>query len=137
MIDMLSADSSYGEEEIILLQRMKTGALFEFSAESGAILGEASLEDQARLRAFAEGLGLSFQIADDLIDVVGDAATAGKTVGKDAAQGKATLVSIYGVEGARRRAGEIAEAASEALRPYGPRAEELRALPFFLLNRAA
>lgn len=137
MIDMASATSRYGEDEIILLQRLKTGALFEFAAEAGPLLAEAGPEDQGRFRRFAEGLGLAFQIADDLIDAAGDAAVAGKAVGKDAAQGKATLVSIYGVEGARRRARELAEAASEELRPYGPAAEELRQLPFFLLNRAS
>ena len=96
MMDIEAPNNRYGETEIVLLQRMKTGALFEFSAEAGAILAEAGPEDQARLRRFAEDLGLAFQIADDLIDATGDAATAGKAVGKDAEQGKATFITLHG-----------------------------------------
>ncbi len=100
-------------------------------------MAEASEADQERLRAFARDLGLAFQIADDLIDATGEIGAAGKAVGKDAAQGKATLVSIYGVEGARREARRVAERAAEALSPYGRGADELRRLPFFLLDRAS
>jgi farnesyl diphosphate synthase len=137
MIDMRSADHQYGEAEIILLQRMKTGALFEFAAEAGPILANAGEDDQRRLREFARDLGLAFQVADDLIDATGAAETAGKAVGKDAAQGKATLVTIYGVDGARREAKKLAERAADHLSPYGRAADELRGLPFFLLDRAA
>jgi farnesyl diphosphate synthase len=137
MIDMLSADRRYDESDIILLQRLKTGALFEFAAEAGPILAGAGEEHQERFRAFARHLGLAFQITDDLIDATGAASAAGKAVGKDAAQGKATLVSIYGVDGARQKARVLAEQAAEALSPYGRGAAELRALPFFLLDRAS
>jgi len=137
MIDMLSAERAYGEAEIIQLQQLKTGALFEFAAEAGPLLAEAGEDDLARLRRFARDLGLAFQIADDLIDVTGASETAGKTVGKDAAQGKATLVSIYGVDEARREAKRLAHSAADALSPYGRVADELRSLPFFLLDRAA
>jgi farnesyl diphosphate synthase len=137
MIDMLSAERDYDADQIILLQRMKTGALFEFSAEAGAILSQAGAEHQNRLRDYARDLGLAFQIADDLIDVVGATEQAGKAVGKDAAQGKATLVSILGIDGARREALRLAESAAERLAPYGPAADDLRALPFLLLDRAS
>jgi farnesyl diphosphate synthase len=137
MMDIEAPKNRYGEKEIVLLQRMKTGALFEFSAEAGAILAEAGPEDQARLRRFAEDLGLAFQIADDLIDATGDAATAGKAVGKDAVQGKATFITLHGLDGARREARRLAERAAEALAPYGPAANELRRLPFYLLGRAS
>jgi farnesyl diphosphate synthase len=137
MMDIEAPKNRYGEKEIVLLQRMKTGALFEFSAEAGAILAEAGPEDQARLRRFAEDLGLAFQIADDLIDATGDAATAGKAVGKDAEQGKATFITLHGLDGARREARRLAERAAEALAPYGPAANELRRLPFYLLGRAS
>jgi farnesyl diphosphate synthase len=137
MIDMLSGDAVYGEAEIVRLQRLKTGALFEFAAEAGPILAGAGAEDQSRLRAYAQDLGLAFQIADDLIDVVGASDLAGKTVGKDEAQGKVTLVSLYGVDGARRRAREVAQRAADALSLYGRAGSELRALPFFLLDRSA
>ena len=137
MMDIDAPNNDFGEAEIILLQRMKTGALFEFSAEAGPILAEAGAEDQARLRSFAQDLGLAFQIADDLIDATGDEAAAGKAVGKDAEQGKATFITLHGLDGARREAKKLAERASDALAPYGPAANELRQLPFFLLGRAS
>lgn len=137
MIDMQAPENAHGEAEIKLLQRLKTGALFEFSCEAGAILGEAGEDDRRRLRDFAGDLGLAFQIADDLIDAVGSEAMAGKAVGKDAEQGKATLVSLYGVDAARAEASRLTERASQTLAVYGPRADDLRALPAFLLDRAS
>jgi farnesyl diphosphate synthase len=137
MMDMLAPERDYGEPEVILLQRLKTGALFEFSCEAGPILAEAGDEDRRRLSDFARDFGLAFQIADDLIDALGTEEQAGKAVGKDQEQGKATLISLYGVDGARDKAARLAEQAAATLQPYGPRADELRALPFFLLDRAA
>ena len=137
MMDMQAPGGGYGETDIILLQRMKTGALFEFSCEAGPILGRADADARRRLRSYARDLGLAFQIADDLIDVLGDEAKAGKAVGKDSEQGKATLVSLWGVEAARAEAARLAGQAAAALEPYGPAADELRALPFWLLDRAA
>ena len=137
MIDMLAPERSYGPDDIILLQRLKTGALFEFSCEAGPILAEADADARARMRSYARDFGLAFQIADDLIDVLGDVEKAGKAVGKDAEQGKATLISIWGVEGARAEAERLARRAADALQPFGNAAEELRALPFWLLDRAA
>ncbi len=136
MMDMQSIHHKYDGDAVILLQRMKTGALFEFAAEAGPILAEAGPDDHRRLRDFAKDLGLAFQIADDLIDATGAAETAGKAVGKDAAQGKITLVSILGVEGAKREAKLLAERASDTLAHYGPAADELRGLPLYLLDRA-
>jgi farnesyl diphosphate synthase len=135
MIDMLAPERDYGEAEVILLQALKTGALFEFACEAGAILAEAGEADQARLRAFAKGFGLAFQIADDIIDATGTAEEAGKAVGKDQDQGKATLISLYGLDKARTEAARLAGEAADALSPYGQAADDLRALPFFLLDR--
>jgi farnesyl diphosphate synthase len=135
MIDMLSAEKAYGEDDIVLLQRMKTGALFEMAAESGPILAQAGAEDVERLHSFAVDFGLLFQITDDLLDVLGDAAMAGKAVGKDQDQGKQTLVDRLGLEGAKREARRLAERAAQALSPYGAKADALRALPFELLDR--
>jgi farnesyl diphosphate synthase len=135
MIDMLAPERDYGEAEVILLQALKTGALFEFSCEAGAILAGAGEDDRRRLRDFARGFGLAFQIADDLIDATGTAEEAGKAVGKDQDQGKATLISLYGIDKARAEAARLAREAVEALSPYGPAADDLRALPFFLLDR--
>jgi farnesyl diphosphate synthase len=137
MMDMQAPERDYGLDEIVLLQQLKTGALFEFSCEAGAILAEAGPEHRQRMRAFARDFGLIFQITDDLIDATGTAEQAGKAVGKDQDQGKATLVSLYGVERARQEAARLAEHAVEGLSAYGPAADDLRALPFFLLDRAS
>jgi farnesyl diphosphate synthase len=135
MVDIEAESRAFGKDETILLQRMKTGALFEFSCEAGAILGQAADADRQRMRSYARDIGLAFQIVDDLIDVTGTAEKAGKQVGKDQAKGKATLVSLYGVEGARAEARRLADHAVETLSSYGPKADDLRALPFFLLDR--
>ncbi len=137
MMDIVAPDHVFGAEQVALLQRMKTGALFEFSCEAGPVLGQAGSEHEARLRAYAHDLGLAFQIADDLIDATSTAEKAGKAVGKDADAGKATLVSLMGVDGARREALSIAERAAAALAPYGERADALRRLPAFLVDRDA
>jgi farnesyl diphosphate synthase len=135
MIDMLAPEKAFGADDIMLLQRLKTGQLFEFSCEAGAILGEASDADRERMRAFARDMGLVFQITDDLLDVTSSAEKTGKAVGKDAEQGKATLVSIYGIERARAEAVKLARRAVETLAPYGNVAPELCALPSFLIDR--
>lgn len=134
IIDML-ADKSFGVDDVIELQQKKTGQLFEFSCEAGPILSQASAEDRARLRAYAEDMGVVFQITDDLLDVTSTAEKTGKAVGKDADMGKQTLVTLLGVEGARAEAEKRARSAVQALGPYAERASELSALPFFLLNR--
>ncbi|MDE3116849.1 MAG: polyprenyl synthetase family protein [Pseudomonadota bacterium] len=135
MIDMQAAGADFGADEVILLQQLKTGALIEFSCVAGAILGEAGAEDEARLRSYARDVGLTFQITDDLLDVLSTAEKTGKAVGKDKDQGKATLVSLLGVEAARERAEALARQAAETLAPYGKTAAALRALPPFLLRR--
>ncbi|WP_428248407.1 polyprenyl synthetase family protein [Ferrovibrio sp.] len=93
--------------EISRLQALKTGALIGFAAEAGAILGQAPAPARQALRAYAGAIGLAFQIADDILDREGDAATLGKRVGKDEAAGKATFVGLLGLEGARARAAEL------------------------------
>ncbi len=137
MMDMLAPERDYDMEGVILLQRMKTGALFEFSCEAGPILAQAGAADRQNLRDYARDLGLAFQISDDLIDALGTAEQAGKAVGKDQEQGKATLISLYGVDRARTEARRLAEQAAAVLSGYGPKADELRALPFMLLDRAS
>ena len=134
VIDML-ADRSFGIADVIELQRKKTGQLFEFSCEAGPILGEASAEDRQRLRAYAEEMGVVFQITDDLLDVTSTAEKTGKAVGKDAEAGKQTLVTLLGIAGARAEAERRARAAVAALGPHAARAPHLAALPFFLLDR--
>jgi farnesyl diphosphate synthase len=134
VIDMLARET-FGVEDVINLQRLKTGQLFEFSCEAGPILAQAPAEDRARLRAYAREMGLVFQITDDLLDVTSTAEKTGKAVGKDKEQGKATLVTLLGVDGARAEAARRAEAAIAALGPHAARSPELSGLPFFLLDR--
>ncbi len=135
MIDMQAAQKEFGTDEIVLLQRLKTGQLFEFSCEAGAILGEAKPQDRDRLRSYARDMGLVFQITDDLLDVTSTAEKTGKAVGKDKEQGKATLVSLMGIDGARAEATRLARRAVATLAPYGNSAPELCELPLFLLDR--
>ena len=91
------------KSEIATLQTMKTGALLRFACLAGAMLGKASPSSARRCDSYGRALGQAFQIADDLLDVEGDAATVGKPAGKDAAAGKATLVGVLGVARARAR----------------------------------
>lgn len=137
MIDMRAPEARFGADQVRLLQRLKTGQLFEFACEAGAILAEAGGEDRERMRAFARDMGLVFQITDDLLDVLSTAEKTGKAVRKDETQGKATLLSIMGVEGARAEALKLARSAGDRLAPYGARAARLRELPLFLLDREA
>lgn len=129
-----SAESPLSLDQITQLQAGKTGALIEFSAISGALMGRA---DPAPLRAYARNLGLAFQIADDILDVTGDEAQTGKRVGKDDAAGKATFVSLLGLDGAQARARELVAAGDAALTPYGDRAGNLRELARFVIDRYA
>ncbi|GLS86032.1 farnesyl-diphosphate synthase [Cypionkella aquatica] len=117
-----SAASPLTLDQITALQAGKTGALIRFAAESGAILAE---QNPRPLRAYATALGLAFQIADDILDVTGDATKAGKRLQKDAAAGKATFVSLLGLDAARARAKSLIEEACDHLAPYGPAAQNL------------
>jgi farnesyl diphosphate synthase len=119
-------------EEITALQANKTGRLIEWPAHAGAILGGA---DPAPLRAYARAIGLAFQIADDILDVEGDAAKAGKALRKDADAGKATFVSLLGLEAAKARAKALVEDADAALSPYGDKAQSLRDLAHYIVTR--
>jgi len=119
-------------DDVTRLQAGKTGALISFAAETGAILAGA---DRSRLRAYALSLGLAFQIADDILDVAGDAAKAGKRLGKDAGAGKATFVSHLGLKGARARAKDLVDEAIAALAPYGGAADGLREAARFVIAR--
>jgi farnesyl diphosphate synthase len=137
MVDMEAGQSRFDFGQIVVLQRMKTGALFEFCCGSAAILGRAGLQHEQRLRSYARDIGLLFQITDDLVDATGSTENAGKKTGKDAEQGKATLVSILGVAGAKQHARTLAESATAVLESYGEKANNLRQLAEFLVTREA
>lgn len=135
MADKLGDPPRPDEAHVQALQSMKTGALLTVSAEAGAILGRASNSERSALRRFGKALGAAFQIADDLLDVEGDATVVGKAVAKDAVANKATLVSLLGVEGARARLSVIESEALEALACFGPSADGLREACTFVVTR--
>ena len=119
-------------DQIMELQSNKTGALIRWSAEAGALMGQA---DVAPLRRYAQALGLAFQITDDILDLEGDATTAGKRLQKDAEAGKATFVSLLGLEAAKAQARALVEEADAALTPFGSRAKNLREAARFVIAR--
>lgn len=135
MIDLIAERRPLDIGAITRLQRMKTGALIAFACEAGAILGKAAGELRTALRFYAHDLGLAFQIADDLLDVEGSPAETGKPVGADAAAGKATFVSILGVERARAQAELLVDQAVAHLDLFEQRAELLRQVARFVVHR--
>ncbi len=139
MLD-LAAEGRFGaaardETDVATLQAMKTGALIRFSCLAGAILGSASTSAQDALGRYGASLGQAFQIADDLLDVEGDAAVVGKATGKDANAGKATFVSLLGVERARAQARMLIDQAIAHLAPFGPQADLLRGIARYVVAR--
>jgi len=124
-----------GESEIVTLQAMKTGALIRFACRAGAILGQADVPAMTGIERYGAAIGQAFQIADDLLDVEGDAATLGKAAGKDAAAGKATLVDVLGVAGARARLDALIAEADAALAPFAAQTDTLRATARFIAER--
>jgi farnesyl diphosphate synthase len=135
MIDMVAEGQSLDAPAVTRLQALKTGRLIQYSAESGAILGRATSQQRHLLAAYGRDLGAAFQIADDLLDVEGDATEIGKTAGKDAASGKATMVSVLGVDLAKAHADMLARQAAAHLDGFGDRAMHLRALTEFVVAR--
>lgn len=135
MLDLLAAEVSLQVPEITRMQRMKTGALIAFSCEAGAILGKAGDNARLALRAYAHDLGLAFQIIDDLLDVEGSAEEVGKRTKKDEGAGKATFVSLLGVERARAQCDMLVKQAIEHLELFNHAADTLRALAWFVVKR--
>lgn len=135
MMDLDAEKQELSIDEVIRLQRLKTGELFAVSCEAGAILGKAPEPLRARLQRYAHDMGLAFQITDDLLDVEGTRTETGKGVKKDEAKGKATLVSILGVDRAREQAVTLANQAIEHLSAFDERADRLRHLATFVVTR--
>ncbi|MEM9169212.1 MAG: polyprenyl synthetase family protein [Pseudomonadota bacterium] len=135
MIDIYAEQKAFDYDAIDELQRLKTGALIRFSALAGGVVAEADEAACAALSAYAEDLGLAFQIVDDLLDAFGDAAAIGKPVGQDADMDKATFVKILGADGARAKAAELTERAKAHLDLFGAPAEPLRGAADFVLTR--
>jgi farnesyl diphosphate synthase len=130
MLDIEADGSSL--EQIIRIQSHKTGALFRFACEAGAILAGV---DRLPLRQYADDIGLAFQIADDLLDLESTPEELGKATQKDAVQGKATIASLMGRDAAKAKADALVESAIAALEPYGAAADTLRAAAQFIVSR--
>ena len=135
MMDLMAEREPFDLATVTRLQHMKTGALIAWCLEAGAILGRVQPAGRAPLRGYARDIGLAFQIADDLIDAEGDAAVAGKAVGKDAHAGKQTFVSLMGADRAREQAAILVEQAIGHLSCYGVEADLLRALARYIVER--
>jgi farnesyl diphosphate synthase len=134
----LAGEGRFGDREpvdVARLQQMKTGALLRFGCISGALLGQASQKDYQALDTYGRALGEAFQIADDLLDVEGDAAALGKPAGADAALGKTTFVTQLGIDGAKKRVRDLLAKADEALSAFGARGDVLRAAAHFVADR--
>ncbi|MGH6717280.1 MAG: polyprenyl synthetase family protein [Bradyrhizobium sp.] len=137
MLD-LAGEGRFGDREpvdVARLQQMKTGALLRFGCVAGAILGQSSQRQYQALDDYGRALGEAFQIADDLLDVEGDAAALGKQTGQDAALGKTTFVTQLGIEGARQRVRDLLASADKALSIFGAKADVLRAAARFVAER--
>jgi farnesyl diphosphate synthase len=143
MLD-LAAEGRYAKapprlapREVALLQAMKTGALLRFACIAGGILGEARPAEQRALERYGSLLGEAFQIADDILDLEGDPAVVGKSVGKDAAAHKATFAAVLGPAQAKKRLAHLVAQAEAALKAFGRRADVLRAAAHFVADRRA
>jgi farnesyl diphosphate synthase len=137
MFDLLAESMELDIGAITRLQRLKTGQLIAFACEAGAILGKAPAPLRQALRAYAHDLGLAFQIADDLLDAEGTEAEVGKKVGKDAAAGKATFISVLGTERAREQADLLARQAVLHLDLFEKKADLLCDVARFVVERRA
>jgi farnesyl diphosphate synthase len=136
MVDLLAGGLDMDVPAVTRLQQMKTGRLIDFACGAGAVLGKAPWQQRQALKAYAHDIGLAFQIADDLLDVEGDPALVGKGLHKDAEAGKATFVSLLGVERARAQADMLASQAIAHLEVFDAKADLLREAARFVVERS-
>ena len=137
MIDLLAEGRAFELEQILELQRLKTGALIGFACEAGALLGGGSEPARQALRGYAADIGLAFQIQDDLLDVTGDAEVTGKDLRRDVAAGKATVVALLGIEESRHRLEELRNSALAHLARLERDCGVLRAAFDFVISRSS
>lgn len=133
--DLEAAGQKTDATTLEFIHSAKTGAFMRVAVRVGALYADASESDLERVTRYGEKVGLAFQIADDLLDVLGSKEAVGKTVGKDGKQQKATYPALYGVEESRRIASQLVQEACELLRPYGSGAEKLQGIAHFLIAR--
>ena len=135
MMDLEAENRTLSVDEIIRLQRLKTGELFAVSCEAGAILGKAPLKLRSALRRYAHDMGLAFQIRDDLLDAEGKREETGKAVNKDKDAGKATLIEALGIDRAKEQSKTLAQQAINHLDVFDKKADILRELADFVVTR--
>ena len=135
VLDIENEHAKPTAELVNAIHRAKTGALIRVSVVAGGVYAGATAEDVARLDVFGRKAGLAFQIADDILDVTQDSAALGKTAGKDLATEKVTWPAVFGIEQSERHAAQLIEEAFAALQPYGERAEGLKAVARYLVER--
>ncbi len=135
MMDLAAETANFDLQTVTRLQQLKTGALIAFSVEAGAILARIPPEGRTALRGYARDIGLAFQIADDIMDVEGDEALAGKALHKDEAAGKGTFVTLMGLERAREQATALVDQAIGHLASFGDEATLLRAIARYVVER--
>lgn len=135
MIDLIGEKQTLNLEQIEMLQDKKTGALLMFASTASAVAAKATDKQLNALKTYAKCIGLMFQITDDILDVVGDSATVGKTLGKDQTETKSTFVSVLGLDAARKKAEDLGVQAEQALTIFGDKADALREASRFILER--
>lgn len=135
MMDLTANGAEFDLHSVTRLQQLKTGALISFCLEAGAILGRIPPEGRNSLRGYARDVGLAFQIADDVIDAEGDAEVAGKAVNKDAEAGKATFLSLLGIDRAKAQMHMLVDQAITHLHGFGEEADLLRAIARYTVER--
>jgi geranylgeranyl diphosphate synthase, type II len=137
VVDMESEGKGVDLPTLEYIHTHKTGALILAALQCGALIGGASADAFQALSRYGEAAGLAFQVADDILDVIGDLTEIGKDVGSDQARGKATYVALLGLDGARERARELRDLAVAALEPLGAPAEPLRQIAHYIVNRSS
>jgi farnesyl diphosphate synthase len=135
MIDVVGAGGADGVNSVTRMNRLKTGALINFSVEAGALIGGAADDARHALARYAADIGVAFQMVDDLLDVAGSASQMGKRTGKDEAAGKVNYVTLMGVEDTQARVRLLAAQAKGHLAIFGPRAKILSDAVDFVLDR--
>ncbi len=135
MIDIYAEQKDFDLAGVTQLQRLKTGALIRFSAIGGGIVGGGSDDEVAALAAYAEDLGLAFQIVDDILDATSDAEALGKPVGQDTEMDKATFIKLFGMDGAKSKAAELVDSAKAHLDRFGEASAPLKGAADFVFER--
>jgi len=135
VVDLEAEHTKPSSEMLEYIHRSKTAALITASLVSGGLYGGANESEAKRLRAFGMAIGLAFQIVDDILDVTQTSEQLGKTAGKDTASEKATYPALFGIGKSQQKADELIEKGFAELESFGPRAETLKELARFLIER--